>query len=372
MEIETKEVTAATGAKHSYVKKIPDLSVKWSVAEVIPDNDVRPDEAKATMEGDTTYPTNRDNAEMQIWAEHKHANVETVSKLKLDANKIVTKNTTDRPFKTFTLDDGLWEPFDKLKYHFTAKVDTAEKETITALKVKRWHVQAINTAERAAILAFRNQESANYDSSFASATDDAHHSWAFDAGNSSKSDFGKMMKNTYSFNYTGHGVVICGTCNAFYDSISTAGPDYGGWTTCSHDASHSDPKSTHCIGSAPFLQSSDIKSSATVPSVPKYLMYSVCCGGAFETSLYDAYIARGTQYAIGFEKSTRCDWARDYSKQLYDSWIQNHNADPDKLCDVYNSLYSTWSVKLAPRMFGRYWGAGTKLRELGRSVAALF
>lgn len=364
-----KKKIVPSDAKHRFEFKVSDLTLKWDVPSVIPDNVIRQDESIAVIEGDTTFPVNRDKATLKVWSEYKQNKVDYPSKFKLSGNKIVNIDDSLRPQKQFSLDDDIWSKWDKLSYHVTGKVDTLSVDTEKALKVKRWHVQAINTTERAAILAFRNQESANYNNSFSGCTDDEHHSWAFNAGSSSATEFGDLMKNTYSFNYTGHGNVICGLCErTVYDGIeSGTDAEFGRFTQCPNDSKHNKPISVHCVGPFPWLQREDIKKKA--PKKPKYLAYSVCCGGAFETSLFDAYIAGGTKFAIGFKKSTRCDWARDYSKQLFDTWIQTHGADPDKIPEVFNSLYTTWSAKLEPVLFGKYYGIGSHLRDVGRSIA---
>jgi hypothetical protein len=373
MANDVKTETVPCGAKHLFEMRIPDLTVKWAVTEVLPDNDAKPSDVIALIEADTTYPDNRDKAELKIWAEHKKKTVDRLENLKLAGNKIVNNSDNKRPEKKFSLDDGIWNTWDKLNYHISGSVGAASDDTDVPLKVKRWHVQAINKTERPAILAFRNQESANYDSSFAGCTDDVHHSWTFNAGGSSAANFGKMMRNTYSFNYTGHGNVVCGVCQDVYDGIhSGTDAEFGRFTECKTNPKHNKPISVHCVGPFPWLQRDAIKNRVTTPSTPKYLAYSVCCGGAFETSLFDAYISRGTKFAIGFKKSTRCDWARDYSKQLFDTWIQTHKADPDKIPDTFNSLHATWSTKLEPVLFGKYMGMGSHLRNLGRSIASIF
>ncbi|PCH95025.1 MAG: hypothetical protein COB83_09890 [Gammaproteobacteria bacterium] len=372
MSADLKQQRVNSGASYSFEMKIPKLEVKWSQVSVLPDNEVKPNEIEVVLEGDSTFPTSRDTAEFVIWSEHNHKTIETITALKLAENKITLNSDNTRPVKKFNLSDGIWDQWDQLNYQISGKVDTAESDSKKALIVKRWHVQAINNNERPAILAFRNQESANYDNSFSGCADDVNHSWFFDANNSSAAAFAKMMKNTYSFNYTGHGNVVCGVCNnEVYDGIETGtDAEFGRFTHCPNDNSHNKPKSAHCVGPFPWIQRNDIKD--ITPNTPKYLAYSVCCGGAFESSLFNAYIAMGTKYAIGFKKSTRCDWARDYSQQLFNKWIQTHGADPEKIPEVFNALYTTWSVKLEPVLFGKYWGIGSRLRDLGRSIASIF
>jgi hypothetical protein len=115
-----------------------------------------------------------------------------------------------------------------------------------------------------------------------------------------------------------------------------------------------------------------VQDVAVVEVAPKYLIFSVACGGGFETSLYDAFIGRGTKYGIGFRKSTRCDWARDYAKSFFDTWVKTHKCDPSKIPDVFNDLQAKWQVKLQPNLFGKVWGLGSKMRNLGRKIASLF
>jgi hypothetical protein len=249
------------------------------------------------------------------------------------------------------------------------------------IKVKRWHVQAIdkNPAEATAQLPFRHQEQANFLSSFSGSAEDEKKSHAFVANSTSKSDFGSWMKNTYSFVYTGHGCVICGTCGQPFDSAhGTTDAEFGKWTRCRGNPKHRSPVSTYCIGAwenlatsknVSFFYSKHVRDKSIVKTPPKYLVFSVACGGAFETSLYDGFIRRGTKFGIGFEKSTRCDWARDYAKSFFDTWVKTHKCDPDKIPSVFNGLQATWGVKLAPSLFGRYFGIGSALREAGRRLS---
>mgnify|MGYP000305886973 CR=1 FL=1 len=151
MANEVKTETVASGAKHLFEMKIPDLSVKWAVTEVVPDNDIKPNDAIALIEADTTYPVNRDKAELRIWAEHKQKNVESLKDLKLAGNQVLANSDNKRPVKKFTLDDGIWNVWDKLNYHVSGAVDTANADTVKPLKVKRWHIQAINKQESAGI-----------------------------------------------------------------------------------------------------------------------------------------------------------------------------------------------------------------------------
>ena len=121
-----------------------------------------------------------------------------------------------------------------------------------------------------------------------------------------------------------------------------------------------------------FFHAEHVRDEDMVESTPKYLVFSVACGGAFETSLYDAYIGRGTKYGIGFKKSTRCDWARDYAKSFFETWVKTHGCNPSKIPDVFEGLQATWEAKLQPDIFGRYSAVGSHLRNLGRRIAALF
>jgi len=381
----------ATELKHKFEAKTPKFTPKWSREWVIPDNDLLPNDAKAEMLVNALYPQNRPRAEITILEEWSNDTVPEVRlpELKLQNRKVV-KNDGTRPSHKFTLENAIWGKYDKLLYHFECKIDKAKKKTTKALKVKRWHVHAIdkNPAEAGKQLPFRHQEEANHNAAFQGRPDDAHHTWVFVRPNTTKALFAAHMRNTYSLTYTGHGQVVCGTCGQPYASSVGDGSDaqFGRWTVCRKDSSHSNPVSTFCIGNqeagfgdttkdhipVSFFHAEHVRDENVVESTPKYLVFSVACGGAFETSLYDAYIGRGTKYGVGFKKSTRCDWARDYAKSFFNTWVKTHKCDPSKIPDVFKGLQATWETKLQPDIFGKFWGVGSHLRNLGRRIAALF
>jgi hypothetical protein len=395
-----KTLNVPSDQRHHLVVLPPDFTPTWSREWVIPDNVLLPGDVVAELVVDAKIPQNRPTAELQVrkaWNSKPVAKVE-LPKVELKAGKVVKAD--DKPATlTFSFDHEIWDSYDKLRYHFDAKIAGVKKPTAKPLLVKRWHVQALDNSDNNVAnpnniyLRFRVTEGSNFVGAFTSGDDKAQ-TWTFNASPTSFATFGEKMKNSYSFVYTGHGAVMCRTCLSMWVSRSgqpqtpaeiTAGlpaptgsdAEFGAWTTCSTDGCGGSPRSTHCIGgwkpagTASFMDAGDIASEATCPTTPKYLAFSVCCGGAFETSLFDAYITRGTKYGVGFRKSTRCDWARDYAKSFFDTWAQTHDCDPDKIPSVFNGLQSTWEAKLQPSIFGRYWGLGTKVRNLGRAIADL-
>jgi hypothetical protein len=348
-----KQHGGATEQRHKFAARVPDPSVRWGREWVIPYNVLITADSDAPIVVVTTWPEARPTADVLVEKADTLAAVENVPALSLRARRVVD-GAGERPIFRFSLRNHIWEPYDKLDYHFNATIDRVSKRTGRPIKVKRWHVHALDIGDtRPAIMGFRNQEGANHEAAFAGAANDVEKCHRFDAHAASKSDFGSWMRNTYSFNYTGHGAVMCGTCGRQYSVITASGPDFGRWTTCPGDATHCDPHSSHCIGAAPYFQAADASSTATVPRAPRYLMFSVCCGGAFESSLGDAYISRGTKYCIMFQRATRCDWARDYTKAFFDAWVGAHSCDPDKVPDIFDSLQATWDARLSPVLFGR-------------------
>ena len=362
-----KAEAIAAELKHLFKAKRPNFKLKWSREWVIPDNVLLPAETETEMQVNCLYPTNRPHAEITVLKQWNNRTVPKVKipELKLENRKVV-KDDGKRPSHKFTSENGIWDKYNKLEYHFRCKIDRTKKTTTKALKVKRWHVQALDTSD--------NNPA---------------------APNTNFATFGEKMENTYTFVYTGHGAVMCRKCQKMWDGRSgqaqtpaevAAGlpapthsdAEFGTWTTCSTVNCKGSGRSTHCIGSwqalpnPSFLDGTHISDEDTVPGTPKYLMFSVCCGGAFESSLYDAYIGRGTKYCVGFKKSTRCDWARDYAKSFFDTWVGTHKCDPSKIPEVFKGLQATWETKLQPDIFGKFLGVGSHLRNLGRRIAALF
>ena len=319
----------------------------------------------------STYPENRPKADIDVLQAWDKANVPTVKipPLKL-LNKKVVKTDGAVPKQKFSFENNLWDIFDKIEYHFDCKIDQTVKQTQKFLKVKHWHVQAVDTGDmRPAFPPMRASEKQIFITAFNSDTNGKAHAKEFPAPTASHADFGSWMKNTYTFVYTGHGEVVCGVCGRPYKCENGDGSDaqFGTWTVCSMDSTHSSPVSTHCIGSPPpdfwdvvkqvclpinFFSAQQVADQSICESTPKYLMFSVCCGGAFEPSLYNAYLGRGTKYCVGFKKSTRCDWARDYARDFFDAWVNTHKCDPAKIPVVFNGMPPHWIPKLLPVLFG--------------------
>jgi hypothetical protein len=170
--------------------------------------------------------------------------------------------------------------------------------------------------------------------------------------------------------------VICKACGQPYATDNgTTDAQFGTWTRCRSNRAHRGAASTFCIGGwvnlsvskdVSFFHATHVRNTTIVKVVPRYLVFSVACGGAFETSLFDSFISRGTRYGVGFEKSTRCDWARDYADSFFTKWVKTHSCNPDKIPDVFDGLMASWGAKLAPSLFGRARGLGSHLREFGR------
>jgi len=352
----SKADSAATKKQHRYKVKRPQIKAEWDKEAVIPQNDSsKSADAKAVCKVTSEYPVNRPVAEINILPEGSFRTLYTITALKLANKKVVTAKG-EEPVHYFTLADHIWEPWDKLTHDFEVEIGTGGYAlTEKPIKVKRWHVNTVDMSDtRPSFPPMRTSEGNNFEAAFAGSADDTALAWQFQADTASAADYGGMLKNTYCAAYTGHGAVVCGICNTMYDCITdvpTSNPKYGRWTTCPSDKDHANPISTHCIGPFPWLQAGDVKDEGLFPSTPKFLMFSVCCGGAFEPSLFDAYISRGTAYAIGFRKSTLCTWARDYAQSFFTTWAKTHKCDPAKIPDVYKSMYATWSVRLEPVLF---------------------
>jgi hypothetical protein len=347
--------SVSAGSRYRYVKRIPKLSAKWDPLKVLPKNKARAADARAKMLATSTFPDNWPDATIVISRTDNGTVVKTDSTLQIATNEVVSAAGV-QPVHEFTLDDGIWADWNKLNYDFTVTSDGASATTPAPVKVLRWHVLAVDTSDtRPGFPAMRTSESNNFTNAFSGAADDVGHSWSFNADSTTAPAFGAMMLNAYSCNYTGHGGVVCGVCRHMYDTIDDVpqdDPRYLRWSNCSYDYTHRQPISTHCVGAYPWLQSGDVKNVASFPSTPKYLMFSICCGGAFEPSLFNAYISRGTRYAIGFRKATLCTWARDYAKSFYRTWVQTYQCDPEKIVDSYKSIWATWQTKLEPVFFG--------------------
>lgn len=394
-----KTVSLATDRRHEFTLLAAKFEAKWSRDWVIPDNVLQTDDADAALVVDCETPRNRPTAAIKVKAAWNGGAVPGVdlSPLKLSAAQVLDSGGI-RPVQRFGFENKIWDTFDKLGYHFECVIDGVKCTTPAPLQVKRWHVQALDSSDDDAAVpdniyrSFRLTEGADFLAALGISGEDVAHSWTFDANNTDFSTFGEKMKNSYTFVYTGHGAVTCRTCQNIWvtrqgqplepaevaaglPSPTGSDAEFGAWTTCTTVGCSGSPRSTHCIGgwqpagTDSFMDAGHVADTAICPTTPKYLVFSVCCGGAFETSLFDAYIGRGTRYGIGFKKSTRCDWARDYAKTFFETWAQTHQCNPQKIPDVFNALQATWKAKLAPSLFGQYGGLGSTLRDLGRGLA---
>jgi hypothetical protein len=333
---------AAKGAKtkHKFKVRTPKFTAKWDREWVIPDNALLKNDAKVKMEVNSTYPSNKPKASISVLQEWdgKITPKVILKPLKLTNNKVVLSKNGEIPSYKFKAVNGLWDKYDKLDYHFECEIVNKKEKTSKALKIKRWHVQALDNSDNSATnpnniyKKFRITEGSNFRNSFSGSGDDKAHTWDFNANSTTYKKFGENMQNTYSFVYTGHGAVMCKKCHKMFGSVKNLKSDaeFGKWTKCETAKCGGSPRSTFCVGgwkpagTPSFMDAHHIQSKSIVPVAPKYLVFSVCCGGAFETSLYDAFIGRGTKYCVGFRKSTRCDWARDYAKSFFDTWSKTH------------------------------------------------
>jgi len=389
--------TAATDQKHVFEMRRPDFTPQWSREWVIPDNVLNKADFTAQMQVDSRFPENRPNAEIAVQQAWDGGNVSKlqVPSLKLQNKVVVTKKDRSRPSQNFSLENNLWDQFDKLEYHFICTIDGTSKQTSKPIKVVHWHVQAVDIGDqRPGFPEMRSSEKSIFEAEFSCDILGRHKAWEFDADKNDFATFGEKMQNTYTFVYTGHGAVMCRNCGKMYDSLGVksiggigdlwtkvfdpeawqnlSDAQFGTWTACPDpQCNGGSPRSTHCVGgwkqwpTPSFFSDSNILNASTVPSSPKILMFSICCGGAFEDSLYDAYISRGTKYCVGFKKSTRCDWARDYAKAFFITWVSSHKCDPAKIPTVFNGLLGAWETKLQPKLFGDVSGGDADLRSVG-------
>lgn len=417
-EAKKKSEAIATELKHRFKARQPDFTPKWSREWVIPDNVLLPAQAKVEMQVKSKFPAKRPKADInviQAW-DKKHVPAVVVPPLKLRNKEVIQKNGTP-PSHRFSHNNDIWDQFKKIEYHFECKIDQTTKQTQKALNVKRWHVIALDSdINKPPTQGLWNSSCVPMRDNFLTnltGADDKAEKWEFPAHTTTLAKFGEKMKNTYTFVYIGHGAVMCRDCLGMYDCFTspseanrqaqkakgdyrtdaerTAGiakpgvvggsfvdADFGIWTTCSKDGCTGSPRSTHCIHgwqAAPtpsFMDGTHISDEAICPTTAKYLTLSVCCGGAHETSLYDAYIGRGTRYCVGFKKAARGDWACDFTKSFFNTWAKTHKCDPAKIPEVFAGLEATWRTKLRPDLFGRARGFGSHLRNLGRQIAALF
>ncbi|HVU64341.1 MAG TPA: hypothetical protein VHC70_10215, partial [Phycisphaerales bacterium] len=236
-----KKLSAPTDKKTPHVKKLPDFTPKWDREWVIPDNDLQTADIDAGLLVDSKRPTDADPVPVTVETADPLADLVQVPDCELRKKKLVD-GAGKKPVVRFTLKDHrIWQPFDKLEYHFTATVDATSKRTDKPIKVKRFHVHALNTHERPAILAIRQEEGANHTGAFSGSQDDVMHRKEFNAEGCAFTDFGGWMRNTYSYMYTGHGGVVCGVCGQMYNCTTAPGPTFGDWIDCRGDSSHNDP-----------------------------------------------------------------------------------------------------------------------------------
>ena len=393
-----KYIVVNTDKQHIFKALRPKLIPKWSREWVIPDNDINRNNVSVRMDVECFPPSNRPSADISVLRSWDNNSVEPtvkLGKLKLKDQRVIEESTGYIPTYKFTLENNIWDNYDKLEYHFECQINNRKIKTDKPLKVKRWHVAALD----------KHQDKENifidwigpmgkdfYDRFFGKENDLAQR-WFADCNITGFKTFGESMRNTYSFSYIGHGDVTCLNCGNDFDMFhgnegrghwysndpddkrtdaekkanipkpnfehgDFSDADMGKWTTCATPGCKGLPRSTFCIGEKRtdgkgwFMDGSDISDKSIVPSTPKYLMFSTCCGGAYEPSLYKAFIDRGTMFCIGFKKATLFMWSSVYMKQFFDQWVNGHNCDPMKIPEVFMSLLKDWKIKLQPAIFG--------------------
>jgi hypothetical protein len=89
-----------------------------------------------------------------------------------------------------------------------------------------------------------------------------------------------------------------------------------------------------------IVYSKHVADAGILPSAPRWLGYFNCCHSGATVDLADSFLARGTEYIIGFEVAIPDSDARELSRVFYTDW-EAHRFDPEKIPSLF-AKHSPW------------------------------
>lgn len=357
----------------------PTIKAKWTRVDTRPDHNGRrfpphspptdrvQNKAKARMRVTLTNVPNGTKAKITVFHCHTGAKVKdgVLDNLTVHANRVIDSATGLMPFFVFEDKHNLWDPWDKPYYFFKVEVDYQGLSFETpkdfkakpeeTMRIRYWHVSvsdAIADTPAGGNLTTRSEmrEIATI------LRRKKHHSvytHAFNTNIVPVSHWGSILRNSYIYHHASHGDII----NPAGAQLNVAGnpppPQPGSWN------------SVVVLGNSTF-GAAEVKQTANVPSVPRYLVYMDTCVAGWETSLGKAFITRGTQNYIAFRMYIPDGDARDMARKFYRKWSGTHLCDPDRIAQVFYDVGSPYYSSMRPILLGKGGGQISRFNAMNQ------
>jgi type VI secretion system secreted protein VgrG len=361
--------------------------LKWDKAQALPNHNsgappggAIPAEAKITPQVETENVPDGANALISIHHAVTGARVATIKDLVVKGGKVVEKKTGKPPVFSFEARNLPWDPWDTSLFFFTVKLShkglsatsprDPSKDKAKMLRVEYWHMVVSD--------AIADTPAGGNLTTQAEMTEIAgllktkpHHkvgTHAFNAANVPLRHWGSVLRNSYAYHHASHGNVVDrnNPANWLNDPTSKNPPDPqpgGNW------------RSVVVLGSTDFGDT-ETRTKAAVTSVPRYLVYMDTCVAAWERSLGEAFIARGTRNYLAFRCYIPDGDARAMARNFYRKWGNSYQFNPAKIPAVFFDVGSPYYHSMRPVLMGQGGGAIDHpllqpFTALGRAIVGL-
>jgi hypothetical protein len=346
-------------------KNQPSLTVQWSKPKVTPNHnsswppaspptDSIPAEALVVLQADTTNVPDGVGASITIYG--GAGNVETLAKLEVRGGTVVDPATGKPPQWRARAKHNLWNPWNKPFYNFSCEVDyqglssSTDKEKKPPLRLLYWHMCVAESSTLAGVLPECNSVAGILNG----VADSKAKVQNLTTENITLAQYGSLLRNTYVFHQASHG-------NALKRSDGSSIPEDDPGESKYRKAEW---RSVVHITPGPRFGDAEVKTKASILSVPKYLFYSSTCLTGWEPSFANAMIARGTRNVIAFRRTIPDDEAPEMAKKFYKSWAKT-NLNPAKIPDCFLKAGADHYKNMKPILYG---AGGRAIEESGLST----
>jgi hypothetical protein len=350
----------------------PTIEAKWSKDEVTPNHnsnwppndppeDEIPEEAKVELVVDTTNVPDGKEASITIHHCHTKAMIPegSLRNLEVRGNKVVDKDTGERPEWVFEAKHRPWDPWDKPFFFFKVTVsykglhdetpDDYENQEDECLRVLYWQVCVSDAiADTPAGGGLSTQAEMN---EIGGIFEGVEHTRVlkqpFNQANVPVELWGSVLRNSYAYHHASHGDIVDRTTGAQLNQPGDPNPPtvpVGNW------------RSVICLGDT-NMGDAEVNQKDNVPSTPRYLAYMDTCVAAWEPSFGNAFIARGTQNYLAFRCYIPDGDARQMARNFYRKWCNDHKCDPDQIPAIFFDVGAPYYGSMRPVLMGRGGGA---------------
>jgi type VI secretion system VgrG family protein len=359
----------AKAPKEPKKEPIPSVkTIKWDKAKVLPNHNsgappggAIPADAKVIPTVETENVPDGANALISIHHCVTGARVATLKDLVVKGNKVVEKKTGKPPVFTFEAKHLPWDPWNTPLFFFRVKLShkglsaaspyDLSKDKAKTLRVEYWHMSVSDAiADTPAGGNLTTQAEMNEIAGLLRAK--PHHkvgTHAFNAANVPLNHWGSVLRNSYAYHHASHGNVVDrnNPANWLNDPTGKNPPDPqpgGNW------------RSVVVLGSTDFGDT-ETRTKASVPSVPRYLVYMDTCVAAWERSLGEAFVARGTRNYLAFRCYIPDGDARAMARNFYQKWGNSYQFNPNKIPAVFFDVGSPYYHSMRPVLMGEGGGS---------------